>query len=172
MTLGAPSVQAVYLDDQLSGTIITGNLCIDSQACYFVGGGRDTTVTGNSCVRSGTCVHFDNRGMTWQASTCTYNASYTGALAAGLFAVNYTIPPYATAFPPIVDTLSDRPCVPVNVSVTDNDYCMVGAFIDATPAETAAWGDVVAGNRNLTDPSGSSCDEAKARSRGARVAMV
>jgi hypothetical protein len=119
-----------------------------------VGGGRDTVVAGNSCARVGTCVHLDNRGMGWQADACAYNATYTGLLPAGLFAVNYTQPPYATAFPPIVTTLANHPCVPVNVSVTGNTYCGAATFIDATAAQTAAWFDVVDGNTNTSVPGG------------------
>lgn len=152
MTLGAPSVQAIYLDDQLSGTIIDGNACYHSQLCYFVGGGRDTVVSRNYCEDVGTCVHVDNRGMDWQSSACSYNATYTGALVAGLFAVNYTLPPYATAFPSIVDTLAYHPCVPVNITVADNTFCDVhSAFIDASANQTAEWLDAVAGNVNVTN---------------------
>ena len=44
MTLGSPTVNAIYLDDELSGTVIEDNLCVDSQTCFFVGGGRDTRI--------------------------------------------------------------------------------------------------------------------------------
>lgn len=65
-SLGADSVQAVYLDDQLSGHVIRGNTLVDSHVGWFVGGGRDVEVTGNGCYGSDTCVHIDNRGMNWQ----------------------------------------------------------------------------------------------------------
>ena len=149
MTLGYAAVQAVYLDDQLSGTIIRDNVCLDSQTCFFVGGGRDNVVEGNTCGGAvDTCVHLDDRGLGWQAASCAYNATYTGDLVAGLFAVNYTLPPYATWFPEIVDTLARRPCVPVNNSIRGNRYCAVGtkAFMDASYADAAAWGDAVEGN--------------------------
>jgi hypothetical protein len=147
MTLGSPSVQAIYLDDELSGTIIKDNVCIDSMTCYFVGGGRDTIVQGNTCFgATDRCVHIDNRGMNWQADSCTYNASFTGDLVQQLFDVNYTVPPYSTAFPEIVGTLANRPCVPVNISITGNRYCASVEFIDAAAADLAAWGDAVSGN--------------------------
>lgn len=71
-------MQAIYLDDELSGTTISNNTCIDSDNCYFVGGGRDNIVTGNTCLNVTQCVHLDNRGMNWQNDACTYNATYTG----------------------------------------------------------------------------------------------
>ena len=61
--------------------MIEDNVCDNAVLCYFVGGGRDTIVQGNSCVGDvDTCVHIDNRGLNWQADSCTYNASWTGAL--------------------------------------------------------------------------------------------
>ena len=38
--LGAPSVQAIYLDDEQSGYILEDNVCEDSTTCFFVGGGQ------------------------------------------------------------------------------------------------------------------------------------
>ena len=146
MTLGYAAVQAIYLDDQLSGTSIIGNSCYDSQTCYFVGGGRDTRVEGNACLgTTETCVHLDARGLDWQRDSCTDNATYVGDLVKGLFAVNYTNPPYAVVFPEIVDTLTRRPCTPVNVTVVGNSYC-TGKFIDASDSDIAAWGDRAVGN--------------------------
>lgn len=148
-TLGYPSVQAIYLDDQQSGVTIVDNTCTDSQTCWFVGGGRDNVVSGNRCRGAvDTCVHLDDRGLNWQADACAYNASYTGDLVQQLFNVHYTQPPYSTAFPEIVDTLSRRPCTPVNITVSGNTYCAAttGQFLSVTSAEAAAWGDVVTGN--------------------------
>ena len=148
MTLGSPSVQAIYLDDQLSGTVIANNTCANSQTCYFVGGGRDTVIGGNACGPGvDTCVHVDDRGLNWQAAECAYNATYTGDLVKGLFSVNYTHPPYSTAFPSIVDTLSRRPCTPVNISIVGNSYCnSTKKFVDASPASLASWGDLLQDN--------------------------
>lgn len=146
MTLGAPSVQAIYNDDQLSGTIMVNNVCEDSMLCFFVGGGRDAIIEGNLCNNTGTCVHVDNRGMNWQLPDCTYNASYAGALVEGLFAVNYTSPPYSTAFPEIVNTLQNHPCVPVNISIQNNRYCNTPVFLDAN---VSSWYDNVTNNVDI-----------------------
>jgi hypothetical protein len=147
--LGYPSVQAIYLDDELSGTVIYNNTCIDSQTCWFVGGGRDTIVDGNDCRGVvDTCVHIDDRGLNWQAGECTFNSSYTGELVQQLFDVKYTQPPYSTTFPEIVSTLSRRPCTPVNISITDNTYCnaTTKVFIDMSSADLEKYDDYVNGN--------------------------
>ena len=149
MTLGYASVQAIYLDDQQSGTSIVDNVCVDSQTCWFVGGGRDTLVSGNECRGVvDTCVHIDDRGLNWQLPDCSSNATYTGALVQQLFNVKYQQPPYSLVFPEIVDTLSRRPCTPVNITVTANTYCnqTTKTFIDMSSADTTKYGDFVSGN--------------------------
>ena len=60
--LGYPSVQAIYLDDQLSGWTVVNNTFIDCQKGVFVGGGRNTWVAGNRFFNCDTAVHLDNRG--------------------------------------------------------------------------------------------------------------
>ena len=59
-------VQAVYLDDQLSGTIITDNLFENCMTGVVLGGGRDNLVMFNHFVDTDLAVHLDNRGMNWQ----------------------------------------------------------------------------------------------------------
>ena len=68
--LGWPSVQAVYLDDQLSGTIVTGNRFENCMTGVVLGGGRDNVVTSNHFVNNDLAVHLDNRGMNWQLQVC------------------------------------------------------------------------------------------------------
>jgi hypothetical protein len=134
------------LQDQLSGVTIINNTFVNVQKGVFVGGGRDVIVQGNTFIRAGVATHIDNRGMNWQADSCAYNASYTGALVADLFAVNYTQPPYSTEYPPIVTTLANHPCVPVNITVSGNSWCNCTQFIDVDANSTAQWFDVVTDN--------------------------
>jgi parallel beta-helix repeat protein len=61
-------VQAVYLDDQLSGTVITNNLFDNCMTGVVLGGGRDNVVMLNTFVNNDLAVHLDNRGMNWQQS--------------------------------------------------------------------------------------------------------
>jgi UDP-2,3-diacylglucosamine pyrophosphatase LpxH len=125
-------------------------VCEDSTTCFFVGGGRDNIVRNNICRNVGTCLHLDDRGLNWQAASCTFNASYAGDLVQGLFAVKYQQPPFSTTFPEIVGTLANRPCTPVNVSFTGNSACNATKLIDASLADLAKWGDVFAGNTNTS----------------------
>ena len=148
--LGYPSVQAVYLDDEQSGYVIEDNICENAMACFFVGGGRDNIIRNNVCRNANVCLHLDNRGMNWQHDSCIYNATYTGRLIQELYAVNYTQPPYSTAFPEIVTTLDRHPCIPVNVSFTGNFACNTSELIDVTQQDIAQWFDSYNNNTNVT----------------------
>ena len=143
-------MQAIYLDDEQSGYVIEDNVCEDSMTCWFIGGGRDNVVRNNVCRNVGTCMHLDNRGLNWQHDSCVINATWTGRLVQELLNVNYTQPPYSTAFPEIVSTLDRHPCTPVNVSFVDNFSCNTSTVIDASLADLAAWYDTFQNNTNAT----------------------
>ena len=53
-----PSVQAIYLDDQMSGWLIEGNTVIDAQMGIMVGGGRDVVVKGNRFIGCDKALHM------------------------------------------------------------------------------------------------------------------
>lgn len=149
IALGSPQVQALYLDDQFSGAAVVNNSFADAQAGILVGGGRENTVSGNTFVAVDIPVSYDNRGMTWQAGYCAWNASYTGLLPAQLFAVNYAQAPYATAFPTLPGTLSNRLCVPVGNAFTGNRFCnstSANGFLNIPQSAAAGWGDVFSDN--------------------------
>ena len=88
--------------------------------------------------------------MNWQLGQCSRNASYTGPLVQQLLDVHYQQPPYSTAFPEMVSTMSNRPCTPVNVSFVRNRGCNVSKLIDASASDLAQWGDVFTGNTNAS----------------------
>ena len=143
--LGAPYVQGVYCDDQLSETFILNNTFINCTQGILLGGGRDSILRFNSFDGCLNAIAYDNRGMGWQASSCYYNKtnpSASGVLVLGLFAVNYLQPPYSEAYPSIVNLLDNHPCVPVNNTVTDNTYCNIERnFLTATDADFQSWYD-------------------------------
>jgi hypothetical protein len=144
--LGSFLVSAIYWDDEQSGVTARGNACIDSMNCFLLGGGRDNAIVGNSCENMQTyCVYFDNRGMNWQKSACTVTPP--GILVQQLYSVNYTQPPYSVAYPPIVSTLQDRPCVPVGNVVSNNTCttCKLG-FLSQSTATISSWGSTAANN--------------------------
>eukprot|EP01064_Diplonema_japonicum_P003712 TRINITY_DN12409_c1_g1_i1.p1 TRINITY_DN12409_c1_g1~~TRINITY_DN12409_c1_g1_i1.p1 ORF type:complete len:637 (+),score=79.85 TRINITY_DN12409_c1_g1_i1:79-1911(+) len=141
--LGFPSVQGVYNDDQLSDNNMINNTFIRCQCGTFIGGGRRHTVTGNTYINVSSPMHIDNRGQTWEASYCT---APNGTFWEEMYAVNYTLPPYSTAYPELLDV--DSPCVPVHNVVSFNRYCGAGAsgFADFSDAQAKAWGVTMEGN--------------------------
>eukprot|EP00730_Choanoeca_flexa_P000772 TRINITY_DN10329_c0_g1_i3.p1 TRINITY_DN10329_c0_g1~~TRINITY_DN10329_c0_g1_i3.p1 ORF type:complete len:562 (+),score=121.97 TRINITY_DN10329_c0_g1_i3:178-1863(+) len=129
-TLGFPSVQAVYLDDEMSGWIVTNNTFIDCQKGVFVGGGRKTHVYNNTFYNVDTALHLDNRGMNWQAKSCN-NATGDDYLTAEKYR---RLP----AWQPYNITL-DHNCVPVYNTFVDNTCCHCQSITDFTAEQLAEW---------------------------------
>ena len=69
------SVQALYLDDQMSAWSVTDNHFTDCHVCSFIGGGRRNVVANNRFVRCGTVQYFNNQGMAGQFDHGTVNCS-------------------------------------------------------------------------------------------------
>ena len=136
-------VQAVYLDDQMSGWTFEENRFVDCDTGFFVGGGRSTTLANSTFVNCSLAVHVDNRGMTWEAAQCAPNGTSMADVAAVLAG------PAAAAWSrrwPELEAMTDV-CVPVDNRVVDNRYdARTATFIDASDADLAAWRDVVRGN--------------------------
>jgi hypothetical protein len=114
--LGYPSVQAIYLDDQMSGWLIEDNTVIDAQMGLMVGGGRDTIVRGNSFINCDTGLHIDNRGTGGERSTClgpdlTSLKAAMKATAWQKYGLTDMMAPNASAV-----------CSPVNASATGNCF--------------------------------------------------
>ncbi len=99
----------VYLDDQLCGHTIYGNLFVDCSRAVFIGGGDDNVVDNNVFVRCWKAAHVDNRGMTWQkAATMDPN----GTLQRRLRAVPFRSPLWRRRYPTLATILEDDPGVP------------------------------------------------------------
>jgi hypothetical protein len=71
--LGAPSVQGLYLDDQMSGYTIYNNSFVDVQTGIMIGGGRRNHVKHNHFERCETGIEFDNRGCREGDTTGAYD---------------------------------------------------------------------------------------------------
>jgi hypothetical protein len=146
---GYPSVQGVYLDDQMSGWTIAGNRFENVMQGSMLGGGRDNVFADNvfTGVTHGLAVDYDNRGENWQHESCVHNSTFTGRLAQDLFNVDYLNPPYATRYPELVRLLDEQPCAPFNNTVANNTFCDVAAgFTNLSPAQAASWNDTLANN--------------------------
>ena len=145
-------VQAVYLDDQISGWRFENNSFVDCEVGLFIGGGRSTVATGNvftNCSR--TAVHLDNRGMNWESMECAGNG--TAAYAEVVAVLNGPSgAEWRRRWGPELLNISgmDHLCVPVYNRITDNVYSDCGRFIDAGDDDLAAWLDVVTRNRNAS----------------------
>lgn len=61
------AAMGVYLDDQVSGTIVQRNVFYKVPRAVFVGGGRDNVIVGNLFVESAPPISIDERGLSWQA---------------------------------------------------------------------------------------------------------
>ncbi|XP_065903276.1 uncharacterized protein [Dysidea avara] len=141
--LGAMSVQAIYLDDQMSGYEIYNNTFKNCYVGTFIGGGRHNHVHHNHYYDCNTAVHVDNRGMNWQKSDC----SPGGEFEQQLNSVNYQQPPWSQHYPFLVNIFNDHPCVPVYNNITDNTYCHTGQFTDLSTDNAKQWIDNVINNK-------------------------
>ena len=62
-------VIGVYLDDQLSGTAVDGNVFRDVDLPVLVGGGRDNRISKNLFIASkSNPIMLDLRGLNWQSA--------------------------------------------------------------------------------------------------------
>ena len=105
----------------------------------LLGGGRDNIFAGNSV--DGTVVngvHFDDRGLGWDANACT---PPNGEMIQFLARVPYKDALWTARYPALAGILADQPCVPKGNAIVDNTYCRLktATFIDASNASIASW---------------------------------
>ncbi|KAA0159408.1 hypothetical protein FNF28_05879 [Cafeteria roenbergensis] len=141
--LGASSIQAVYNDDQLSANSFLDNDFVNVHAAMFIGGGRRHVVSGNSFRDASLAVHIDDRGLTWQKSSCN---PINGSLVAALDALHYQQPPWSTAYPLLANITQDHPCVPVYNLIVNNCFQNVTTFTDVSPEHQSQWMETYANN--------------------------
>lgn len=98
--LGYKQVQAVYLDDELSGTLVVNNTIVSCDTGVLLGGGRNNTVSGNRFVNCSVGVDFDNRGDTWQKSYCQVGGVFEQELTALHYQVRASAAPRARELVP------------------------------------------------------------------------
>ena len=139
IVLGYPSVEGVYLDDQLSGTNVTNNQFINCQAGMLLGGGRRVEVHNNKFASCPTSVLYDDRGLTWQNSYCKPGGTFNQQLND----VKYQQPPWSIHYPYLPNIFNEQPCTPVYDRITGNEYCCGKAngckFIDDSIATCQGW---------------------------------
>jgi len=143
------SQNAFYLDDEMSGWDFYGNVIRNCTTGVLLGGGRHNRIHANRFVDNDRDIAFDNRGMSWQSESCKFNCDASlgsSCFRVALEAVNYTRPPYSTAFSGLADiyATASHPCVPVGNVIEDNRYChrhskRGGKFIDRDAATINSW---------------------------------
>jgi hypothetical protein len=126
-------VAAIYLDDQLSGTVVRNNLLQRVAIGVLVGGGRDNLIQGNGFDQCRTTVFLDGRGLTWQKGWLTDAGS---PLLRKMGAVPFQGPAYRK-YPGLAQVLTDRPGTPLGNRITGNRS--VGPFVMDILPEAAAW---------------------------------
>lgn len=138
--LGSELVAAQYFDDQQSGVSVTASTCDNVESCFLVGGGRNIFIQQSTCTNTILCIHFDDRGLTWEQSLC--NNSNTSTFAQQLNAANYQSPPFSSMYPYMVNVFepASQPCTPFG-NVIQFNTCMVNCttFLSANKSTIIGW---------------------------------
>lgn len=116
---------AIYLDDQMSGWDVYGNVVRNATQAVAIAGGRDNLVHENVFIDNDSDVEIDDRGLSWEPELCQRNSTSPLAFRIELEALRYTSPPYATHYPslPFIYDAGSHPCYPAGNVVSDNTYC-------------------------------------------------
>lgn len=104
----------IYLDDQLSGVTVQGNLIERAPLGILVGGGRYDVVTGNILRDCPEALHLDSRG------TQDWTAKMQVTLHERLAKVPADKAPWKSRYPMLKDMLKDRPQLPVGTRISGN----------------------------------------------------
>eukprot|EP00935_MAST-01C_sp_MAST-1C-sp1_P002107 g2107.t1 len=152
------SVQAIYLDDQMSGWNISNCTFSNCQVGSFIGGGRRNIVTGNYYEHCDTAQHLDNRGMGWQKGDtqctdvcaplspgCTCDTGGAEWMATKSTAAAQ----WAARWPYLTKIRTDRLGQPAYNVISGNTYCKCGKFIDASKQSSDSWGTTVENNAEV-----------------------
>jgi len=126
-TPGSPPC-GIYLDDQLSGITVKGNLIERAPLGVLVGGGRYDQIEGNIVSTCQEGLHLDSRG------TQAWSANSRKTLAAGLEKLPGTEEPWKSRYPQVQATLTDRPNLPVGTRIIGNALVGCHSPWHGTPA--------------------------------------
>ena len=102
---GHIGAQGIYLDDQACGTTSSGNVLVNVQRGFLIGGGRDNVTENNVLVDCSIPVHMDARGLGWASDN-------QDIMLKRLQAVPYQQEPWRSRYPNLVDILEDEPGTP------------------------------------------------------------
>jgi hypothetical protein len=143
-------VQAVYLDDMVSGFNVSYNTFINVSRSYHLGGGRNNIFTYNTIINGsdnseGDAVHADNRGMGWDSSACQQP---DGILVQFLSVVPYnTSQIWIQSYPDLPNILQDEACQAKYNIMENNTACGLPpnvVFTIVSQSTFASWGSTMA----------------------------
>lgn len=121
--LGLGDINAVYLDDESSGSYVIGNVIRGAARGAKIGGGNDNVFEKNKFVDDDMGIHFDARGMGWQKA---YFDGTNPALLNRLKAMPYKEEPWRSRYPQLVGFLNQTPGLPTGNVIHDNEcWCRV-----------------------------------------------
>ena len=124
--LGLGDVNAVYLDDESSGSLVVGNVIRGAARGVKIGGGNDNVLEKNRFVDDDIGIHFDARGMGWQK---TYFDGTNPALLNRLKAMPYKEEPWRSRYPQLPGFLEQPPGMPTGNAIHDNQ-CWCRLWVD------------------------------------------
>jgi len=90
----------IYMDDNVSGTLMYGNVFWESPRAVFIGGGRDHRVENNIFVDCDPSIHVDGRGLD---KTQVWRDMVYVTMTDRLEQMNWRQPPYSTRYPALAD---------------------------------------------------------------------
>ncbi len=107
--------KGIYLDDELSGVTIYGNVFKNVKDSVFIGGGRDNLISSNIFINSEPAIYIDARGVGWARGAIT-------ELLKKLDKVPYDSPVWRNHYPNLTGVLNDHPRLPVGNRVSSNVF--------------------------------------------------
>ena len=121
--LGVGDINAVYLDDESSGSLIIGNVIRGAARGAKIGGGNDNVFEKNKFVDDDIGIHFDARGMGWQKA---FFDGTNPALLNRLKAMPYKEEPWRSRYPQLPRFLDQPPGLPTGNVIRDNEcWCRI-----------------------------------------------
>lgn len=125
---GVEGSRGIYLDDQASGIVVSGNLFVRVDRPIYIGGGRDNLVKNNLLISSTPAIHVDARGIGWQNALTN---DFKGVLRSRLSQIPYNRPPYSDRYPNLALILNDGPGEP-KYNVIQNNLVIDGQALQLT----------------------------------------
>ena len=99
----------IYLDDQMSGYTVYGNLFEYCHQSVVIGGGCDNIIDNNVFLNCYKAVHLDDRGLNWQKKD---TLSRHGRLQVCLREMPVNSPVWKSAYPALPGIMKDDPGTP------------------------------------------------------------